>query len=59
MYGELDVAGSDHRRSQRIPASGIPVGRLNLSIYYRFLRSGLNPPCIHKILSSITAATGK
>jgi hypothetical protein len=52
-------AGSDHSKSQRIPLSGISEGLFNLSIYFKFFKSGLKPPCMHKILSSITAATGR
>jgi hypothetical protein len=58
MNGEL-AAGSDHNKSQRIPYSGISLGLFNLAIYDKCFKSGLNPPCIHKILSSTTAATGR
>jgi hypothetical protein len=52
-------AGSDQSKSHRIPLSGISEGLFNLSIYFRFFKSGLSPPCMHNILSSTTAATGK
>jgi len=57
--GELLIAGSDHNISQRTPASGMQVGLLRLLIYYKLLRSGLKPPCMHIILSLTKAVTGK
>ena len=37
----------------------IPVGLIILLICSIFCKSGLSPPCIQKIFSSTTAATGK
>ena len=42
----------------KVPESGTSTGLLILSIYWNVLRSGLKPPCIHIILSSIIAITG-
>lgn len=52
-------AGSDQSKSHKIPLSGISEGLFSLSIYFKFFKSGLKPPCMHNILSSTTAATGK
>jgi hypothetical protein len=52
-------AGSDQSKSHNIPLSGISDGLLSLSIYFKFFKSGLKPPCMHNILSSINAATGR
>jgi len=52
------VAGSDHSKSHSKPSSGIYVGLEILLISYKSLSTGDIPPCMHNILSSITAATG-
>lgn len=42
-----------------LPVSGTSVGRMIRLIYSRFVSSGESPPCMQKIFSSMTAATGK
>lgn len=42
-----------------LPVSGTSVGLIILRIYSRLVSSGDKPPCIQKILSSTTAATGR
>ncbi len=53
------LSGSAHSRSHNNPVSGTSVGRAIFFIWSKFLRSGERPPCIHRIFSSIRAATGK
>jgi len=42
-----------------LPVSGTSVGLIILRICSRFVSSGESPPCMQKILSSTTAATGR
>jgi hypothetical protein len=58
-HPELSRSGSDHRRSQRRPWSGTSTGRWISLIRLRLSRSGESPPCMQRILSSMTAATGR
>lgn len=53
------LLGSDQSKSQSRPESGMTVGRDKFLIWSKFCRSGERPPCIHNILSSIRAATGR
>ena len=45
--------------SYSIPSSGTSVGLMILEICWGFANSGLRPPCMQKILSSIIAETGR
>ena len=42
-----------------VPVSGTSIGRIIFFIYSILVSSGLRPPCIHNIFSSIIAATGR
>ena len=53
------LSGSDHNKSHKSPVSGMSVGLTIFFIYSTLFNSGLKPPCIQNILSSIKAATGK
>lgn len=53
------LPGSDQSKSQSRPESGTSVGRGRFLIWSKSVRSGDKPPCMHRILSSISAATGK
>lgn len=55
----LSYTGSDHSKSHKRPVGGIYVGRWSDYIFFIFVNSGDNPPCIHNILSSINAQIGK
>ena len=55
----ISLSGSDHNKSHSNPVSGISVGLTIFLIYSTLFNSGLNPPCMQKILSSMIAATGK
>lgn len=50
-------SGSDHMRSQKLPSCGISWFLSINRIWSTVTMSGERPPCTHKILSSITAAT--
>jgi hypothetical protein len=58
IFAAGPVAGSDHSRSHSSPASGMGVGRFKSLIYDKSVKLGEIPPCMHRILSSIRAATG-
>lgn len=58
-HPSISLSGSDHSRSQRRPWSGTSTGREMLRIWSMFFSSGDNPPCMQRILSSISAATGR
>ena len=53
------MLGSDHNKSHNKPESGTSVGLYIYLIYSKDVNSGDKPPCIHKILSSINAETGR
>ena len=55
----MDGSGSAQRISQRSPVSGTSQGLAMFAICSIWLSSGLNPPCIQIILSSITAVHGR
>ena len=59
MFYAGPVAGSDHNKSHTNPSSGISTGLFKSLIYLNSSKCGEIPPCMHKILSSIKAATGK
>lgn len=47
------------RRYLDVPVSGTSVGLITLLICSMDCKSGLRPPCIHRIFSSMMAAIGK
>ena len=51
--------GLVRKRNENAPVSGTSVGRMTLRICSIDCRSGLRPPCIVKIFSSIMAAMGR
>lgn len=53
------LSGSAHSRSQSNPESGTSAGLGICFICSSDFKSGDSPPCMHKIFSSINAATGK
>jgi hypothetical protein len=62
------LSGSDHNKSHNkpnifyfniLPCSGISVGLTIFLSWSKELKSGLSPPCIHRILSSTDAIIGK
>lgn len=66
------LSGSDHSKSQSnpinnqpkhaldsLPSSGTSVGLIILVSCSKLVKSGLKPPCIQIILSSMMAATGR
>ncbi len=55
----MSFSGSDHSKSQSSPESGTSVGRITRRICSIEDRSGLRPPCMQKIFSSIIAAMGR
>lgn len=71
----ISLSGSDHSRSHsrpgvgkilaqtgrtaRLPVSGTSVGLITLRICSMDWRSGLRPPCMVKIFSSMMAAIGR
>lgn len=55
----MSLSGSDHSKSHSKPVSGTSVGRITLRICSMLCRSGLSPPCMVKIFSSIMAAMGR
>jgi hypothetical protein len=55
----MSLSGSDHSRSQRRPVSGTSVGRMMRLIWSMDASSGLRPPCMQKIFSSMIAAMGR
>ena len=52
-------SGSAQRISHNNPVSGTSQGRAMLAICSMLDSSGLSPPCMHIILSSMTAVHGK
>jgi hypothetical protein len=55
----MEGSGSAQRISQRRPVSGTSHGLAILAICSIWLNSGLRPPCMQMILSSITAVHGR
>mmetsp|Transcript_2243 Transcript_2243/g.2593 ORF Transcript_2243/g.2593 Transcript_2243/m.2593 type:complete len:84 (+) Transcript_2243:563-814(+) len=52
-------SGSDHNKSHSNPVSGTSHGRLMFEICSNLFNSGLSPPCMQIILSSMIAVHGK
>ena len=56
---EEEGGAGGERESVDAPVSGTSVGRMTLLICSMLCRSGLRPPCIVKIFSSMMAAMGR
>lgn len=54
----LSSTGSDQSKSHKSPAGGIYVGLCKDYIFLILVNYGDNPPCMQRILSSITAHIG-
>ena len=58
FYPQIPASGSDQSRSHSRPSSGTSMGRGISRIWPSRCSSGLIPPCMQRILSSTSAATG-
>ncbi len=55
----ISLSGSDQSKSHNSPVSCISVGLTIFLIHSKLFNSGLSPPCIQNIFSSMIAATGR